>query len=167
MAHRAAEDGDHPAPAARLTAGAGSYLLVLRAARRFGAAAGRLGGFDFPAGFYIYCGSARGPGGLRARVGRHVGRAGARHWHVDYLRPHVAVVCVLVCEGGARLECVWARALQRKPGMEPGAARFGASDCRCAGHLWRFRGRRNELLGVLAGLPGQPRLVKVRRGQGA
>src|SRR5665647_2250805 len=44
--------------------------------------------FSFPAGFYIYVGSALGPGGLK-RVTRHINfsrnKDRSPRWHVDYL----------------------------------------------------------------------------------
>lgn len=36
-------------------------------------------------GPYLYCGSARGPGGLRARLRRHMRRGKAIRWHIDRL----------------------------------------------------------------------------------
>ena len=36
-------------------------------------------------GRYIYAGSAYGPGGLKARVSRHMRRAKARRWRIDQL----------------------------------------------------------------------------------
>jgi Uri superfamily endonuclease len=36
-------------------------------------------------GRYIYAGSAYGPGGLKARVSRHMRRAKRSQWHIDQL----------------------------------------------------------------------------------
>ncbi len=36
-------------------------------------------------GIYFYIGSAKGPGGLKARVSRHYTRSKKKHWHIDYL----------------------------------------------------------------------------------
>ncbi len=36
-------------------------------------------------GLYVYIGSARGPGGLRARIKRHLMKKKRRKWHIDYL----------------------------------------------------------------------------------
>ena len=42
--------------------------------------------FYIPRGTYLYVGSAKGPGGLRARIKRHLRRHGKRlFWHIDYL----------------------------------------------------------------------------------
>ena len=44
---------------------------------------GKLGSRDFPAGDYVYTGSAR--RNIRARVLRHLERVKSLHWHIDYL----------------------------------------------------------------------------------
>jgi len=41
--------------------------------------------FAIPRGVYLYVGSARGFGGLKARVARHLRAVKKVHWHVDYL----------------------------------------------------------------------------------
>jgi Uri superfamily endonuclease len=46
---------------------------------------GSLGTFTFAPGFYLYIGSARGPGGLRARIERHLRKDKVKRWHIDYL----------------------------------------------------------------------------------
>jgi Uri superfamily endonuclease len=38
-----------------------------------------------PAGRYLYCGSAKGPGGLKARLSRHMRRGKSVRWHIDRL----------------------------------------------------------------------------------
>jgi Uri superfamily endonuclease len=37
-----------------------------------------------PAGRYVYCGSAKGLGGLKARLSRHMRRGKSVRWHVDH-----------------------------------------------------------------------------------
>jgi len=71
-----------------LPARPGSYLLWLYLPRRTRIAVGRLGERIFPRGWYGYCGSACGPGGLRARLGHHLGATQRPHRHIDYLRGH-------------------------------------------------------------------------------
>jgi len=41
---------------------------------------------DLLPGYYIYIGSAFGPGGVRARMLRHLRADKPKHWHIDYLR---------------------------------------------------------------------------------
>jgi Uri superfamily endonuclease len=84
---------------------------------------GRLGKFGFPAGRYVYSGSAK--HGLDARIARHLRRRKSLRWHIDYLlsAPGVAVVDVIRSRRG---ECALNRAV---PGRVV-AVGFGASDCR-------------------------------------
>ena len=49
----------------------GTYALLLRLDKQERITVGKLGTFDFPVGYYLYVGSALGPGGLRARLARH------------------------------------------------------------------------------------------------
>jgi Uri superfamily endonuclease len=99
---------------------------------------GRLGRFHFVAGWYAYAGGARGPGGLAARVGRHLRPDKGAHWHVDYLRPHTELTAVWYTVGSQKRECDWAQALSGLPGAHVVAPGFGASDCRCHTHLLGF-----------------------------
>lgn len=116
----------------------GSYALHLRLAQPLtGLAVGRLGIFDFLPGDYIYLGSARGPGGLRARLAHHARSANRPHWHVDTLRRHAQLVGAWTAQGEQPLECAWSQALSSLPGATLPAPGFGAADCRrgCLAHL--------------------------------
>lgn len=108
-----------------------SYQLLIAVARplrrlRIGA----LGVFDFPAGRYIYTGSARRH--LEARLARHLRREKALRWHIDYLLAAEGVRVVDVVRS-SRAECV----LNRAAGGVIPVPGFGASDCRagCGSHL--------------------------------
>lgn len=116
----------------------GTYVLLMALMQPIAVVVGQLGTFDLPAGWYAYAGSARGPGGLAARVQRHVGSTRALHWHVDYLLAHARPVAVWYAVGGRRRECSWAQALSELSGASVPAARFGASDCSCQTHLIHF-----------------------------
>ena len=110
-----------------------------------GHAVGRMGCFHFPAGDYIYLGSAQGPGGLRARLGRHLLGSGKHHWHIDHLRAATQVrgfgYQIRLVESGVAphlpLECVWSQKLAALSGVNLPVPDFGASDCRsgCRAHL--------------------------------
>ncbi|MBN1139850.1 MAG: DUF123 domain-containing protein [Anaerolineae bacterium] len=116
----------------------GSYVLALRLDTPHTFHIGRLGETSFPAGWYLYAGSARGPGGLPARLARHRRRLGPDKrpwWHVDYLRERAAWGGAWARVTDERLECNWAAALRRLAGAEVVAPGFGASDCRCPAHL--------------------------------
>ncbi|MEW8259618.1 MAG: DUF123 domain-containing protein, partial [Candidatus Thiodiazotropha taylori] len=47
---------------------------------------GRLGLCDFTRGWYLYVGSAFGPGGVAARCAHHRRISPRPRWHIDYLR---------------------------------------------------------------------------------
>jgi Uri superfamily endonuclease len=116
--------------AADAPAGPGAYALLVElkeplrvayAAREATLAAGR----------YIYCGSACGPGGIAARLRRHMRPDKRPHWHIDALTMQGAVLGAWVAPGGD--ECALNEALSALPMPAPG---FGATDCRrCGSHL--------------------------------
>ncbi|MGD8397665.1 MAG: DUF123 domain-containing protein [Anaerolineae bacterium] len=115
----------------------GTYILVLWLELPDKFRAGRLDEYRFPSGYYLYAGSAHGPGGLAARVGRHLRRVGYRkraHWHVDYLRER-AVWIGAWAASGLKAECDWAAELRQLRGARVIAPGFGSSDCRCPAHL--------------------------------
>lgn len=111
----------------------GCYLLLLELERGRPIAVGRLGTFTFPAGWYVYAGSAL--GGLEQRVRRHLRPSAVRRWHVDYLRAEARVRGAWLLPGRERRECDLASAVLALPGASIPAPRFGASDCRCRAHL--------------------------------
>ena len=118
----------------------GTYALVFRSAHVFEAPIGRLGVLPIRRGYYVYVGSAFGPGGVYARVARHVSHSPRRHWHVDYLWPALQIVEVWYSHDPVLREHQWARAL-RAMGSSIPLLHFGASDCRCESHLTFFRRR--------------------------
>jgi Uri superfamily endonuclease len=94
----------------------------------------------FPAGDYIYVGSAFGPGGLRTRLGRHLRGDGHPHWHIDTLRAAASVVGYVFAIADQPVECRWSQALAALPQARIPAPGFGSSDCRsgCQAHLIAF-----------------------------
>lgn len=121
-----------------MTARATSYQLWIALRQPLTIAVGRLGEFHFPAGVYVYTGSAK--RGLEARIARHCRKEKPLRWHIDYLlaAPGVELVCV---GRSARTEC----GLNRSTGGEVIVPGFGASDCRkgCGSHL-RYLGRQRR-----------------------
>ena len=107
-----------------------SYQLQIDVRQPIRCAIGRLGGFDFPAGRYVYTGSAR--RGFEARVARHLRAEKALRWHIDHLLSAPGVKITKVVRS-CREEC---RLNQASPGrvLVPG---FGSSDCKagCGSHL--------------------------------
>ena len=112
-----------------------SYQLFIEVGRPVRVAVGRLGEFHFPAGRYVYSGSAR--RNLEARIARHLRAEKTLRWHIDYLLA-ARGVSVTAVKHSVRGECV----LNRSAGGTIVAAGFGASDCReaCGSHL-RYLGR--------------------------
>ena len=117
---------------------AGSYVLIIESAASAHIEVGRLGRIDLRPGFYAYVGGALGPGGLRARIGRHLDPARPVHWHIDYLKRATRIVEVWYAADSRRREHAWARALGERSDATIPMPRFGASDCRCAAHLFHF-----------------------------
>jgi sugar fermentation stimulation protein A len=126
-------------PPTRPTSQPGSYLLLLWLGQPFEARVGRLGSLRLAAGWYVYVGSAL--GGLSDRLRRHLRRGKPLRWHVDTLREHAELLGVAFRVGRERLECAMAVRLAGLPGAGRPVPRFGASDCRCAGHLVHFSAR--------------------------
>lgn len=140
----------------------GTYVFVARLPRSEPICVGRLGQFEFPSGWYAYVGSARGPGGLAARAGRHMRRPKPLRWHIDYLRARCLPEEVWYTTDARRLECTWAAALSRFPGASTPVNRFGASDCSCVAHLIHFPTRPS--LNAFSGAVDEPiRLHRVER----
>ena len=114
---------------------------------------GKLGTFDFPAGYYLYVGSALGPGGLQARLAHHrrdsesPSQSSSRqmgkklHWHIDYLLQRAQLIEVWSVVSEERLECKWGEVARRLSGAQVPVRGFGSSDCRCLAHLIYFSAR--------------------------
>lgn len=109
-----------------------TYQLLIEIERPVRVKVGRLGEFDFPAGRYLYTGSARRH--LEARIARHLRREKTLRWHIDFLlaAPGVGIAGV---RRFVEEEC----AINRATPGEIVVAGFGASDCRagCGSHLKR------------------------------
>jgi Uri superfamily endonuclease len=107
-----------------------TYQLAIRIDRLIRVKVGWLGDFEFPAGRYVYTGSAR--RGMDARIRRHLSRTKRLHWHIDYLlaAPGTKISRVRLSDAP---ECV----LNRNTRGVIVAGGFGASDCRsgCGSHL--------------------------------
>ncbi len=144
----------------------GSYLLFIALDGPVRLKVGALGEQDFPAGTYIYCGSAL--NGLHARVARHLRPERKAHWHVDHLLAQGQPVGALLVYSEARLECRLAEKLSRLEGVRRHVPGFGASDCRCPGHLLLceepVQAVGGAIQGVLNGLQDGP--LEQRQGQG-
>ena len=120
----------------------GAYVLAIELSRPITLALAIRPSATLAAGCYLYCGSAKGPGGLQARIARHMRRGKPIRWHIDNL---TEVGCVLgawtIVEGH---ECQLVAALSHLPMPIEG---FGSSDCLgCKTHLVRWPGKSMALL---------------------
>jgi Uri superfamily endonuclease len=113
----------------------GTYVLILQSFSTESIQVGRWGQLDLQEGNYIYVGSAFGPGGVRARLSRHLREDKRKHWHIDYLHEHVTPVEAWVSYEAKHLEHEWAQVLNKL--VEVKAIQgFGCSDCSCSSHLF-------------------------------
>lgn len=115
----------------------GIYCLVLDLPEKQGIRVGSLGLKEFPAGVYVYVGSAM--SGVEQRVARHTRKSKKKRWHIDYLLDRTEVVSVIAIPSQTKdTECAVARALLRVEGSRTPVVGFGSSDCRCDSHLIHF-----------------------------
>jgi sugar fermentation stimulation protein A len=114
----------------------GIYHLLIQLLKPQEIIIGKLGLFRFPAGYYVYTGSAM--NGLEARVARHHRKEKRLHWHIDYLLQHANIIDVVFHVTTARLECEYNRQIMILPEAQIIVPRFGASDCKCDAHLVYF-----------------------------
>ncbi|WP_417670068.1 GIY-YIG nuclease family protein [Roseibium sp.] len=118
----------------RLPATAGSYGLVIELSDRLHLDLPRLGSPTLSPGLYLYCGSAKGPGGLRARVGRHLRQDKTCRWHIDRVTSACAHVAAFWISSGSecQLRSHAAAVFDTNVPIEG----FGSSDCKsCPAHF--------------------------------
>jgi len=112
---------------------AGVYALLLQLDKDCEIRIGALGEKNFPAGAYLYFGSAM--NGLKARLQRHLRSTKKQHWHIDYLLAKAEITGILLQSGNDKTaECRLAARFAKFKESRP-IARFGASDCSCSSHL--------------------------------
>jgi histidyl-tRNA synthetase len=109
----------------------GAYAMAIEFADTVAVTLGGRSPRVLPARRYLYCGSAKGPGGLKARLLRHMRRGKSLRWHVDQLTEQGLVVGSWVFPRGD--ECELVQMCSHLPGPIAG---FGSSDCAtCLSHL--------------------------------
>lgn len=121
----------------------GTYVLIFELKTLYRLSVGKLGVFDFPAGWYAYAGHAFGPGGLAARIGHHLRGTVRPHWHMDYFGSNSIIREVWYGMGRQFDEHHWTACLRSMLGAKVVAPGFGSSDCRCETHLVYFPSRPN------------------------
>ncbi len=107
-----------------------TYQLYINLTAPIRLTVGRLGTFDFPAGTYIYTGSAK--RNIDSRIERHLRDDKTLRWHIDYLLAHKQATIAKI-ERHAEPECVVNQLVKGRVIVK----HFGASDCRagCGSHL--------------------------------
>ena len=134
-----------------IDAKSGTYILVLESKAEVYIQIGKLATLNLIPGFYLYVGSAFGPGGVKARVLRHNRETKKLHWHIDYLTKHLELAEVWYTYDNIRREHLWAELLSDTRPFTIPMKHFGASDCRCLSHLYyarklpRFSGFRKKV----------------------
>ncbi|MHC4680475.1 MAG: GIY-YIG nuclease family protein [Planctomycetota bacterium] len=110
----------------------GVYIAIFHLPRARRIDAGGLGRIVFRPGVYFYVGSAQ--RNLAARLERHARRQKPLRWHIDYISAKARMLGAITVAGPRARECELAGELA---GMfELAVPHFGASDCRCGGHLF-------------------------------
>ena len=107
-----------------------TYQLLIEVQQPVTLTIGKLGSFDFPAGDYIYTGSAK--RNIEARIARHLAEDKKLRWHIDYLL-NSTYASITKVERFAEAECE----INQKTLGATLFPRFGASDCHagCISHL--------------------------------
>ncbi len=149
----------------------GTYALILRAMHQQDVQIGRLDRLSARPGFYVYVGSAFGPGGVRARVRHHAKISECPHWHIDYLRQTAELKQVWYTHDPVHREHSWAAVFGNMRGASIPLPGFGASDCTCVSHLYFFQRqpllknfRRRVQMGFPSHDPIESTLAKDTRG---
>ena len=113
----------------------GTYVLILQCRSEATIEVGKWGQLKLGRGYYIYVGSAFGPGCVRARVKRHFRSNKPTRWHIDYLREFAEPICAWCSHNPSRLEHLWAQIFSNMANFRS-IKGFGCSDCHCYSHLF-------------------------------
>lgn len=116
----------------------GTYTLVLSSSIEKPVKIGKLGTLYLRPGYYVYIGSAFGPGGLKARIRHHLINSSWPHWHIDYLGPILRLYQIWYTYDQTRREHQWAELHAGASNADIPLPGFGSSDCRCPSHLFFY-----------------------------
>jgi Uri superfamily endonuclease len=118
----------------------GCYSLIIDLRRKKTIHVGKLGQAVFPAGIYVYTGSAM--KGFGERLRRHCARKKKIHWHIDHLLtlPAARIRQIILYPAAPGQECRQNKRIATRPGAAVILKKFGASDCKsgCISHLFFF-----------------------------
>jgi len=112
----------------------GAYALVIDLPKDAVLPIARLNDPVLTVGRYVYAGSANGPGGLRARLLRHLKAEKSIRWHIDYLTAMSGVYELAALPGVT--ECEIVKVLSAIERTDFPCLGFGSSDCKtCQSHF--------------------------------
>lgn len=114
----------------------GTYVLLLESGNCLEVKVGKLGVVRMHPGYYLYVGSALGPGGLRARLARHAREKKSHHWHIDYLVPHTHILEIWYTDDARKIEHQVVGLISSVLKVDLPLVGFGSSDCGCESHLF-------------------------------
>ncbi len=109
----------------------GIYALFIRCKGEKTIKIGALGNIFFPAGYYVYIGSAQ--RNLQRRIGRHLRKMKKLHWHIDYLLRYTDIVGFHAVSLPKEYEELISLELSKKYGF---ILNFGSSDSSAPSHLF-------------------------------
>lgn len=114
----------------------GSYCLIFYLKASTEVTVGKFGTYYFLQGYYFYFGSAKGSGGLRARINRHISMEKKKFWHIDYLRPTMDFIAMIFTTD-INKDCEWCQKAREKYSFSVPVKKFGSGDCLsgCKAHL--------------------------------
>jgi len=118
----------------------GVYTLLLDIREDMCVEVGSLGNICLSKGLYGYVGSAKGFGGIKARIKHHLAKDKKRlWWHIDYLtsRREVIVKYVAYAETLAIDEEYVARGFSRSSCWSIAVPKFGSTDKKSSSHLFK------------------------------
>ncbi len=121
----------------------GTYCLIALLPTKTRISVGALGTQVFPAGLYVYVGSAL--KGMESRIRRHKSSRKKMKWHIDFFleKAEILSTVAIPCET-KQVECEVVRSLLQCEGARAPVRGFGSSDCACESHLLYFGDRDYE-----------------------
>jgi len=127
----------------------GAYLIFLQVQKSITLEVGKLGASTFPAGRYVYVGSAS--RGIEKRIARHrrlaETKAGKIHWHIDFLLTHPKVRFIRAQQLNESTECMVSHDIASAKEVTVPVPGFGSTDCRagCRTHLYRMASKTQKV----------------------
>ena len=123
----------------------GNYILVFCLEDRTRQNMRRFNDVTLAPGYYLYCGSAHGNGGLKGRIMRHLTRSFKKFWHIDFLKECLHSIEIWYQISLEKNECSFCQFLYNQVGGEIPIKGFRSSDCKnkCESHLVRFQQKTN------------------------